>query len=53
VDEAVLLADRIVVLDHGQIAVDVRPHLPEPRSQADPAFQKTRTQLLTALGVTA
>ncbi|HEY0000534.1 MAG TPA: ABC transporter ATP-binding protein [Actinoplanes sp.] len=52
VDEAVQLADRIVVLDHGTIAVDVRPGLPEPRSQADPAFQKTRTQLLTALGVT-
>jgi sulfonate transport system ATP-binding protein len=52
VDEAVQLADRIVVLDGGRIAVDVRLELPEPRSHRDAAFQETRELLLKALGVT-
>jgi sulfonate transport system ATP-binding protein len=53
VDEAVQLADRIVVLDNGRIAVDVRPQLPEPRTHRDPACQETRELLLEALGVTS
>ena len=52
VDEAVQLADRIVVLDQGRIAIDVRPGLAEQRSPRDPAFQATRELLLEALGVT-
>jgi len=51
VDEAVQLADRIVVLDAGRIAVDLRPGLPPERSHRDPAFQETRELLLRALGV--
>jgi sulfonate transport system ATP-binding protein len=41
VDEAIALADRIVVLDEGRIALDVRPH------------PGVRDRLLLALGVTA
>ncbi|HEX8344666.1 MAG TPA: ABC transporter ATP-binding protein [Actinoplanes sp.] len=51
VDEAVLLADRVVVLDHGRISVDVDLDLPEPRSHRDPRFQQYRELLLNALGV--
>ncbi|WIM94146.1 ABC transporter ATP-binding protein [Actinoplanes oblitus] len=51
VDEAVQLADRIVVLDSGHIAVDVRPGLPESRRASDPGFQEIRELLLRALGV--
>ena len=53
VDEAVQLADRIVVLDAGRIAVDLRPGLPESRSHRDPACQEIRELLLSALGVSA
>jgi sulfonate transport system ATP-binding protein len=42
VDEAIALADRIVVLDEGRIALDVRPAAPD-----------IRDLLLRALGVTA
>ena len=52
VDEAVQLADRIVVLDRGRISLDLRPGLPDDRSLRDPAFQETRELLLKALGVT-
>ena len=52
VDEAVQLADRIVVLDQGRIAIDLRPGLAEDRSPRDPAFHQTRELLLRALGVT-
>ncbi|MFZ4518334.1 MAG: ABC transporter ATP-binding protein [Microthrixaceae bacterium] len=51
VDEAVLLADRVLVLDDGRITTDAPVVLDEPRHRADPAFQALRTRLLTALGV--
>jgi sulfonate transport system ATP-binding protein len=51
VDEAIVLADRVVVLDKGAIAVDVTIDLPKPRSHRDPRFLSLRAQLLTALGV--
>ena len=50
VDEALLLADRVVVLDHGRIAEDMRVTAPRPRAAADP---RQRTALLRALGVEA
>ncbi|GAA2684588.1 ABC transporter ATP-binding protein [Actinoplanes palleronii] len=53
VDEAVQLADRIVVLDGGRIAVDIRPGLPDSRTPRDPGFQEVRELLLRALGVTS
>ncbi|MEU5694997.1 ABC transporter ATP-binding protein [Actinosynnema sp. NPDC020468] len=52
VDEAVELADRIVVLEEGRIGLDVRVDLPEPRSHRDPLFQSHRDRLLAALGIT-
>jgi sulfonate transport system ATP-binding protein len=52
VDEAVQLADRIVVLDKGRISVDIRPGLPESRKASDRGFQEIRELLLRALGVT-
>src|SRR6478735_3216470 len=51
VDEAIALADRIVVLDRGRIAT-VRPVAPAIRSSADAAgHEALRRDLLTALGV--
>ncbi|WP_433663541.1 ABC transporter ATP-binding protein [Nocardia sp. CA-128927] len=51
VDEAVLLADRVLVLDEGRIAVDQRIDLERPRRHSDPAFIRHRSLLLASLGV--
>ncbi|MGK8524627.1 ABC transporter ATP-binding protein [Nocardia asteroides] len=51
VDEAVLLADRVLVLDNGHIAVDQRIDLERPRRHGDPAFLRHRALLLASLGV--
>ncbi|MEU7145508.1 ABC transporter ATP-binding protein [Nocardia sp. NPDC046473] len=51
VDEAVLLADRVLVLDAGRIAVDQRIDLERPRTHSDPAFIRLRSLLLASLGV--
>jgi sulfonate transport system ATP-binding protein len=51
VDEAILLADRILVLDGGRIALDVPVELSRPRSPAYVGFYDLRRALLTALGV--
>jgi sulfonate transport system ATP-binding protein len=51
VDEAVSLADRVLVLDGGRIAVDRAIGLDRPRTHRDPAFTAHREFLLTALGV--
>lgn len=51
VDEAILLADRVLVLDDGKIAVDLPIEAPRPRTHADPAFTRHRDRLLAALGV--
>ncbi|MEU0875419.1 ABC transporter ATP-binding protein [Nocardia brasiliensis] len=51
VDEAVLLADRVLVLDGGSIAVDQRIDLERPRHHSDPAFNHYRSLLLASLGV--
>lgn len=50
VDEAVELADRVLVLEDGRIAVDLAVDLPTPRRRRDPRFQEYRDTLLTALG---
>jgi sulfonate transport system ATP-binding protein len=42
VEEAVALADRIIVLSEGQIALDLRVDLPRPRDHADPRFTETK-----------
>jgi sulfonate transport system ATP-binding protein len=51
VDEAVLLADRALVLADGRIAADIAIDLPRPRSHAHPRFASLRTRLLVELGV--
>ncbi|MFF2233261.1 ABC transporter ATP-binding protein [Streptomyces anulatus] len=51
VDEAVELADRVLVLEDGLISVDLAIDLPTPRSRRDDRFQEYRDTLLTALGV--
>nr|WP_207908750.1 ABC transporter ATP-binding protein [Pseudonocardia endophytica] len=51
VDEAILLADRVLVLADGEIDVDVRVDLDEPRRRGDPRFLELRALLLEKLGV--
>ncbi|MEV0295576.1 ABC transporter ATP-binding protein [Nocardia sp. NPDC050710] len=53
VDEAVLLADRVLVLDVGRIALDRRIDLERPRRHGDPEFIRLREVLLAGLGVDA
>ncbi len=52
VDEALLLADRALVLSHGRIAADITIRLPRPRSHGHPDFAALRARLLAELGVT-
>jgi sulfonate transport system ATP-binding protein len=51
VDEAIELADRVLVLDEGAIVVDVSIELPAPRSRRNSKFIDCREELLAALGV--
>jgi sulfonate transport system ATP-binding protein len=51
VDEAIVLADRVIVLDEGRIVAEEHIELAAPRSPADPGFAKVRSTLLEALGV--
>jgi len=52
VEEAVFLADRVLVLRQGQIALDQRVDLPRPRRIGGPDFDALRDRLLAELGVT-
>lgn len=51
VDEAILLADRVVVLNGGAISLDHTITLEKPRDRTDKAFASLRRQLLAELGV--
>jgi sulfonate transport system ATP-binding protein len=51
VDEAIMLADRVLVLEDGRIALDVPVELSRPRSPAYVGFYDVRRTLLGALGV--
>ncbi|MEU8863267.1 ABC transporter ATP-binding protein [Streptomyces umbrinus] len=51
VDEAIVLADRVLVLDEGRIGLDLTIDRPHPRSYRDPLLGEYRERLLTALGV--
>ncbi|MBF6524066.1 ABC transporter ATP-binding protein [Nocardia farcinica] len=51
VDEAVLLADRVLVLQDGRLATDLRIELSRPRRHSAPEFIHARELLLAALGV--
>ena len=45
------LADRVLVLDQGRIALDLPVDLERPRRHADPGFAALRSRLLRELGV--
>jgi sulfonate transport system ATP-binding protein len=51
VEEAIRLADRVLVLEHGRIVYDVPVTLSRPRSSAFAPFHDLRRALLIALGV--
>ncbi|QYA04153.1 ABC transporter ATP-binding protein [Rhizobium sp. B21/90] len=51
VEEALVLADRVLVMDSGQIINEVRVSLPRPRRRSEKAFEEMRERLLSALGV--
>jgi sulfonate transport system ATP-binding protein len=51
VDEALLLADRVLVLTQGTISLDFPVELASPRLRTDPAFGAARSRLLQELGV--
>ncbi|MGW0943168.1 ABC transporter ATP-binding protein [Streptomyces sp. NPDC002623] len=51
VEEAVLLADRVLVMDDGVIAHEQEIDLDRPRDIADPRFAELRAGLLRRLGV--
>ncbi|GAA4228266.1 ABC transporter ATP-binding protein [Actinomadura meridiana] len=52
VDEAITLADRVLVLHDGAIRTDLTADVPRPRRVTDPEFARIRTALLTDLGIT-
>nr|WSZ94718.1 ABC transporter ATP-binding protein [Streptomyces sp. NBC_00857] len=51
VEEALLLADRLLVMDAGGIAHEVTVDLPRPRALGSPEFVALRSRLLGRLGV--
>ncbi|MEJ8651660.1 ABC transporter ATP-binding protein [Streptomyces sp. MS1.AVA.3] len=51
VEEALLLADRALVMEDGRIAYETTVDLPRPRDIADPRFGALRARLLDRLGV--
>ncbi|HEY4126092.1 MAG TPA: ABC transporter ATP-binding protein [Rhizomicrobium sp.] len=53
VDEAILLADRILVLKEGRLALDEIVSLPHPRARGGHGFNSLRGKLLAELGVAA
>ena len=51
VDEAVLLADRVLVLTDGRISLDTTVDAPSPRLRGDRLIIELRSRLLAELGV--
>ncbi len=51
VEEALLLADRALILRGGRIAEEIVVDLPRPRRVTDPEFVALRSRLLAGLGV--
>jgi len=52
VDEAILLADRALVIERGHVLADIEIDLPRPREIGQPGFVALRKKLLNAIGVT-
>lgn len=53
VDEALRLADRVLLLRHGRVGLDLPVETPRPRRQDDAALAALRWRLLEELGVSA
>ncbi|MBB3220025.1 ABC transporter ATP-binding protein [Pseudoduganella umbonata] len=53
VDEAILLADRVLVLEKGRFVADIAVREPRPRRGERHEFQQLRARLLQLLGVDA
>jgi sulfonate transport system ATP-binding protein len=53
VDEALVLADRVLVVDSGRIALDIHINLSHPRRKTSLEFDRLRAELLLSLGVLA
>ena len=51
VDEAIVLADRVLVLSEGQLSLDLAVEVGQPRLRSDPRFGALRSRLLAELGV--
>jgi sulfonate transport system ATP-binding protein len=51
VEEAVLLSDRVIVLQGGRVRYDTAIDLPRPRRRSDAQFNALRERLLAELGV--
>jgi sulfonate transport system ATP-binding protein len=51
VDEAILLADRVIVLTDGALSLDVAVDVESPRLRGAPRFAALRARLLAELGV--
>ena len=52
VDEALILSDRVLVMERGDIVFDRAVALPHPRRRSDARLNWMRDELLGALGVT-
>jgi sulfonate transport system ATP-binding protein len=46
VEEAVVLADRVILIENGQISLNVKIDLPRPRARGDAKFAKTVERIL-------
>jgi sulfonate transport system ATP-binding protein len=51
VDEAILLADRVIVLSRGRVTLDLPVAVPRPRGRTGQQFAELRARLLGELGV--
>jgi sulfonate transport system ATP-binding protein len=51
VEEALLLADRVMLLEQGSITRQIKVDLPRPRDRRHPLFGRLERELLAALGV--
>jgi sulfonate transport system ATP-binding protein len=51
VDEAILLADRVMVLTDGRLSLDLRVDVQSPRLRGNTAFSELRSRLLAELGL--
>ncbi len=47
VEEAVALADRVLVMEEGRVIAEIRPNLPRPRSRSSQEFIEVRDKLLS------